>query len=103
MDDFRIERDSNYGGGTLAATLRVADGVPTWMREKRLGRVNADGERTLYGGHLANSGRLPREVTLTATEDWSVEGGQVWLFLAPDEVVELRDWLTRWLDAGELS
>jgi hypothetical protein len=96
-NDFEIRRDGDYADGTLAATLTVADGVPGWLRERRLGRFNVTGERDRRG-HLADSGRLPREVMLSVTEDWSVEGGQVFLFLTRDEVAELRGWLTAWLE-----
>jgi hypothetical protein len=95
--DFTIVRDSNYGDGTLAATLTLTGSVPSWMREKRLGRVDSHGRRVYAGPLLAENGRLPREITLSATEDWSVEGGQVLLFLTRDEATALRDWLSEWL------
>lgn len=95
---FEIIRDFDYGDGSCAATLTVSDGINPWQREKRLGRIDSTGKRVWRGGHLANSGRLPHEVTLTASDDWSVEGGQAVLFLTRDEVTGLRDWLNAWLD-----
>jgi hypothetical protein len=101
--DFEVKRDWGYGDGSCAATLTVSDGVPPWMREKRLGRFNAAGERVFRDGNLANSGRLPREVTVSASDDWSVEGGQAWLFLGRHEVATLRDWLTAWLNEDDTA